>query len=71
MEPLKQLVFNTPRSAGFVDHWVDTFLLFCTVFDPNSGRYRFDYSIAMTIFVGILCLGAIATFIAREWRRAR
>ena len=71
VEPLKELVFDTPRDAGLVDHWVDTFLLFCTVYDPNSGRYKFDYSIAMTIFVGLFCLGAIATFIAKEWRRAR
>ena len=71
VEPLKELVFDTPRDAGLVNHWVDTFLLFCTVFDPNSGRYRVDDSIAMTILVGILSLGAIATFIAKEWRRAR
>ncbi len=71
VEPLKELVFKTPRDASLVEHWADKFLLFCTVYDPNSGRYRFDYSIAMTIFVGVLCLGAIATFIAREWRRAR
>lgn len=71
VEPLKDLVFDTPRDAGFVEHWVDTFRLFCTVYDPNSGRYKFDYSIAMTIFVGVLCLGAIATFVLREWKRAR
>ena len=71
VEPLKELVFDTPRDAGLVEHWVDSFLLFCTVFDPHSGRYKFDYSIAMTIFVGTLCLAAIATFIFREWRRAR
>lgn len=71
VEPLKQLVFNTPRSAGLVDHWVDNFKLFCTVYDPNSGRYRFDYSIFMTILVGTLCLGAIAIFVVREWRHAR
>ena len=71
VEPLKELVFDTPREAGIIEHWVDTFRLFCTVFDPNSGRYRFDYSIAMTIFVGILCLGALGTFIVREWRHAR
>jgi protein SCO1/2 len=71
VEPLKELVFNTPREAGLIEHWVDTFKLFCTVYDPNSGRYKFDYSIAMTIFVGVLCLGAIGTFIFREWRRAR
>jgi len=71
VEPLKELVFDTPRDAGLVEHWVDTFRLFCTVYDPNSGRYRFDYSIAMTIFVGILCLGAIAAFVLSEWKRAR
>jgi protein SCO1/2 len=71
VEPLKELVFNTPRDAGLVEHWVDNFKLFCTVYDPNSGRYRFDYSIFMTILVGTLCLGAIATFIVREWRHAR
>ena len=71
VEPLKELVFNTPRSAGFIEHWVSTFKLFCTVYDPNSDRYRFDYSIFMTILVGVLSLGAIAIFIVREWRRAR
>lgn len=70
VEPLKELVFNTPRAAGIIEHWVDTFRFFCTVYDPNSGRYLFDYSILMTIFVGILCLGAILSFIVREWRRS-
>ena len=71
VEPLKQLVFDTPASAGAFEHWVDTLLLFCTVYDPNSGRYRVDYSILMMIVVGVLCLGATATFIAREWKTAR
>ena len=71
VEPLKELVFDTPRDAGFVDHWVDTFKLFCTVYDPNTGRYAFDYSIFTMIVVGVLCLGAILTFIVTEWRRAR
>lgn len=71
VEPLKELVFNTPREAGLIEHWVDSFKLFCTVYDPKSGRYKFDYSIAMTIFVGVLCLGAVGTFIVREWRHAR
>ncbi len=71
VEPLKELVFDTPRSAGLIEHWISTFKLFCTVYDPNSDRYRFDYSIFMTIVIGVLCLGAIATFIVREWRIAR
>jgi protein SCO1/2 len=71
VEPLKELVFDTPREAGFVDHWVDSFKLFCTVYDPNTGRYAFDYSIFTMIVVGVLCLGAILTFIVTEWRHAR
>jgi len=71
VEPLKELVFDTPAEAGFIEHWVDTFKLFCTVYDPNSGRYEFDYSIFMTILVGLLCLGAILIFIVSEWRHAR
>jgi protein SCO1/2 len=71
VEPLKELVFNTPRDAGIIDHWVGTFKLFCTVYDPNSGRYTFDYSIFMTILLGVICLGAILTFIVTEWRRAK
>ncbi len=69
VEPLKELVFDTPPRAGALRHWVDQFKLFCTVYDPNSGRYRFDYSILMTIFAGTLSLGAVAVFIVREWRR--
>lgn len=70
VEPLKELVFDTPSNAGIIEHWVDTFRFFCTVYDPNSGRYLFDYSIFMTIIVGVLCLGAILFFIVYEWRRA-
>jgi len=70
VEPLKDLVFDTPREAGIIEHWVDTFRFFCTVYDPNSGRYLFDYSIFMTILVGVLCLGAILYFIVYEWRRS-
>lgn len=70
VEPLKELIFDTPRAAGVIEHWVDTFRFFCTVYDPNSGRYLFDYSIFMAIFVGIICLGAILTFVVHEWRRS-
>ena len=70
VEPLKELIFDTPSAAGAIEHWVDTFRFFCTVYDPNSGRYLFDYSIFMTILVGVICLGAILVFIVYEWRRS-
>lgn len=71
VEPLKELVFDTPRSASIIEHWVGTFKLFCTVYDPNTGRYAFDYSIFLGIFIGVLCLGSVAVFVVREWKHAR
>ena len=71
VEPLKELVYNSPADAGFVDQWVDKLQLFCTVYDPDSGRYRFDGSIFVSIIVGLICLGAIAFFIFNQWRGAR
>jgi protein SCO1/2 len=71
VEPLKELVYNSPRDAGFVDQWIDKIQLFCTVYDPDSGKYRFDNSIFVSIAVGLMCLGAIAFFVIYHWRDAR
>ena len=71
VEPLKELVYNSPRDLGLVDEWIDNVRLFCTIFDPKTGRYKFDYSIFVTIFAGVFCLGAIAVFIIHSWRDAR
>ena len=71
VEPLKELVFDTPAGESLVTHWMNTLKLFCTVYDPNSDRYRFDYSIILALIIGVLCLGSIAIFIVREWRTAR
>lgn len=69
VEPLKELVFGKHSEAGAVQGWINNIRLFCTIYDPHSGRYEFDYSIFIGIIMGILILGAIATFIVREWRR--
>ena len=56
--------------AGTVtlDRWVDNVRLFCTIYDPSTGRYRFDYSIFVAIIIGTLCLAAIAVCLVRAWR---
>lgn len=71
VEPLKELVYNSPRDIGIVDEWIENVRLFCTIFDPRTGRYKFDYSIFVTVFAGLICLGAIAWFIIYSWRDAR
>lgn len=70
VEPLKELVFDTPEDATFLEDWIDNVKLFCTVYDPRSGRYRFDYSIFVAAFAGIMCLGAVAIFLVRSWKHS-
>jgi len=70
VEPLKELVWGLDASPGVVERWVDNVRLFCTIYDPSTGRYRFDYSIFVGIIVGGLCLGAIAWYIVRAWRES-
>lgn len=69
IEPLKDLVFGRFRPVTSVQSIIDRIKLFCTVYDPNSGRYIFDYSLFVGIAIGLLCLGLILAFLVREWRR--
>jgi len=67
-EPLKELVFGHRSEATLIEDLIKNIKLFCTIYDPHSGRYEFDYSIFFGFFIGLLVLGAIAVFIVREWR---
>jgi protein SCO1/2 len=75
VEPLKELVFNRPGSAGhLVAGLVDRVKLFCTVYDPRTGRYRFDNSLFFQIFAGGTFILALVIYLLREIiiaRRAR
>jgi protein SCO1/2 len=75
VEPLKEIVFNRPSSVGHVfSGLVDRVKLFCTVFDPATGRDRLDKSLVVQIAVGASMILAILIYLFREIlnsRRAR
>lgn len=72
VEPLKELVFNRPSSAGHVfSGLVDRVKLFCTVFDPATGRYRFDNSLFVQIAVGASMILAILIYLFKEILKSR
>lgn len=72
VEPLKDLVFNRPQSANsFFSNMVDRVKLFCTVYDPNTGRYHFDYSLFVQIAIGAMGVLGVFTYLLVEIRRAR
>ena len=72
VEPLKDLVFNRPQSAhNLFSGMVDRVKLFCTVYDPNTGRYRFDYSLFVQIAIGSFVVLGVIIYLLVEIRRAR
>lgn len=66
VEPLKQLVFNRPESQGhLLSSIVDRVRLFCTVYNPASGRYEIDNSMFIQIAIGFMAVLSVAVFL---WR---
>jgi len=72
VEPLKALIYGGgDRLPLKVSDWINNFKLFCTVYDPRSGRYLFDYSVLASLLAGLASLGLVAVFIVHLWRRNR
>ena len=71
VEPLKQLVFGYERSVFSLAGLGDRVKLFCTIYDPKTGRYYFDYSLPLSIIIGLGCLLGILVFLIREIRKTQ
>ena len=68
--PLKELLGGQAENSSWSGVW-NKVKLFCTVYDPNSGRYRVNYSLFIEIFSGASVLIAMAWFLVHERRRNR
>lgn len=71
VEPLKELVFGEPVTPSLLSSLSNKIKLFCTVYDPTTDKYRFDYSIFMGLFIGASSIGVVSFLVLREWRRTR
>jgi protein SCO1/2 len=72
VEPLKQLVFNRPESTGhMLASLVDRVRLFCTVYNPASGRYEIDNSLFIQIAIGFMIVLSVAIYLWRGFRPKR
>jgi protein SCO1/2 len=70
IDPLKRVRIGASPTLGAAPSLLERVRLLCTVYDPKSGRYRFDYSLILSGVVGALCFAGIALFIGRNWRGA-
>lgn len=66
VDPLKRLIFGGNANLTSVDGLIGRVRLICTIYDPKSERYHFDYSLLVGIIVGGLCLTLVAVVLVRE-----
>lgn len=71
VEPLKELVFGTTTRALSVAALIDRLKFLCTTYDPNLGRYRTSYAIALGVVIGGMALAIMGFIIVGAWRRTR
>ncbi|MBT9508059.1 SCO family protein [Rhodoferax sp.] len=74
-EPLRQLLRGAPLvQASRLSDLVERVRIICTVYDPTTGGYRYDYGLILEIAGGLTFFLAMIWFFASEWisrRRAR
>ncbi|MBK9573720.1 MAG: SCO family protein [Rhodoferax sp.] len=71
IDPLKQLMSGQTEKAVSVENiWLKV-KLYCTVYDPRSGKYKFNYSLFVELFAGFTFLGALVWYLVRGMRSRR
>ena len=68
-EPLKQLLRRTPTHYPFWQNVGRRIRLFCTTFDPSTGRYRADYSFFIAMLISAAMIVPFGFWLVRELRR--
>jgi protein SCO1/2 len=72
VEPLKEIVFKDRRGVGqLLNNISNRIILFCTLYDPASGRYRYDFSLFIGMTIGAMVILTGISFLVREAWRAR
>ncbi len=75
-EPLRLLLRGAPMPRQLsVSELIERVRIICTVYDPNTGTYRYNYGLIIEIAGGVTFILAMLVFFALElrnrWRAAR
>ena len=71
-EPLRRLLNDAPLQPGTsLAEMVERVRILCTVYDPRTGEYRYDYGLILEIAGGVTFAVAMAIFFLLEWRTRR
>lgn len=72
--PLQQLVLENYAADGplpSLEQLVDRVRILCTVYDPETGEYRYDWTLLLQIVGGLGFFVSAGIYLFREWRSQR
>lgn len=67
---MKELVFGASPATLDLSYIVNRAKLFCTIYDPTTGTYRFNYAMIFGMIVGAFTLSLTGFFVVRFVRKA-
>ncbi|HOA94961.1 MAG TPA: hypothetical protein PKJ79_14485, partial [Quisquiliibacterium sp.] len=71
--PLRQLILSAPASGTVpsLEELVDRVRILCTVYDPDTGEYRYNYALFFEIAGGLGFFLTVGWYLFAEWRTRR
>ncbi|MBL8347412.1 MAG: SCO family protein [Rubrivivax sp.] len=71
-EPLRQLLLDMPLPAqNRIAAVVERVRILCTVYDPDTGTYRYDVKLILELIGGALFFVTVLVYLGLEWLRQR
>ena len=71
-EPVRLLLRDAPMPAGLpMAALIERVRILCTVYDPETGTYRYNYGLILEIAGGVTFALAMIWFYGNEWRNQR
>jgi len=71
-EPLRQLLLDQPPPASSaLAAMVERVRILCTVYDPETGEYRYDIKLILELIGGMLFFVSMLIYLLLEWLRQR
>jgi len=70
--PMRELLLRqAPSSPGTLASLIERVRILCTVYDADTGEYRYDVKLILEIFGGLLFFVSLFVYLLLEWRRQR
>lgn len=71
--PLRELILATPTSGTVpsLAELAERVRILCTVYDPDTGEYRYDWKLLLELIGGAIFFGTAGVYLVREWLAQR